>query len=155
PDGAAIAYLATDAPSDDEEKKTKAKRDEKVVDRDFKMAHLWTIELQSKKATRLTEGPFTLSDPRFSPDGKEIAVVRRPTPKADDGDLADGVIVARSGGATRVLYENGGSDSQPRWSPDGKQIAFVSRDGKLPSHGNPRLMIVSASGGAARAVTGD
>ncbi len=153
PDGKTIAYLATDAPSEDDEKKTKAKDDERVIDKDFKMTHLWTIDLATKKATRLTEGAFTLSDPQYSPDGNSIAMVRRPTPKADDGSLADILIVPASGGAPRVLFDNNGPDSQPRWSPDGKQLAFVSRDGKLSAHGNPLLMLIPASGGAAKALT--
>ena len=153
PDGKTIAYLATDAPSDDEEKKTKAKDDERVVERDFKMTHLWTIDVESKKSVRVSEGAFTLSDARYSPDGKEIAAVRRPTPKADDGDQADVVIFPTAGGAPRVLHENSGSDTQPRWSPDGKQLAFVSRDGKLSTHGNPLLMVIPSAGGTARALT--
>lgn len=153
PDGKSIAYLATEAPSDDEEKKTKAKDDERVIDRDFKMAHLFTIDVESRKSARLTEGPFTLADPRFSPDGKQIAVVRRPTPKADDGDLSDVLIVPAAGGSPRLLFENSGADSSPRWSPDGSQIAFVSRDGELSPHGYSLLMLISAGGGAARALT--
>jgi dipeptidyl aminopeptidase/acylaminoacyl peptidase len=155
PDGKTIAYLSADVPSEDEEKKTKAKDDERVVDKDLRMTHLWAIDVETKKATRLTEGAFTLGDPQFSPDGKEIAAVRRPTPKADDGSLADVVIVPAKGGAPRVLFENSGSDTQPRWSPDGKQIAFVSRDGKLSPHGNPLLLVIAAGGGAPKALTGD
>jgi dipeptidyl aminopeptidase/acylaminoacyl peptidase len=155
PDGTQVAYLAAEAPSEDEEKKTKAKDDEKVVDRDLKMTHLWTIDLEGRKATRLTEGEFTLSDPQWSPDGTQIAVVRRPTPKADDGDLSDVLIVPAAGGAARLLLSNSGPDTQPRWSPDGKQIALVSRDGTLPMHGNALLMVIPASGGAPRALTDD
>lgn len=145
PDGKTIAHLATEPLSEEEDKKTKAKDDERVIDRDLKMAHLWTVDVDTKKATRLTEGDFTLADARFSPDGREVAVVRRPTPKADDGDLADVLIVPVAGGAMRVLVENAGADTSPRYSPDGKQSAFVSRDGKLSPHANPLLMVVSTT----------
>lgn len=155
PDGKSIAYVASEPPSDEEEKQAKAKDDERVVDRDIRMAHLWTIDVATKAARRLSEGAFTLSDPQFSPDGEQIAAVRRPTPKADDAGKADLVIVPAGGGPARVLYLNEGSDTQPRWSPDGKSIAFVSRDGKLSPHGNPLLMVIAAAGGVPHAVSDD
>jgi dipeptidyl aminopeptidase/acylaminoacyl peptidase len=155
PDAKAIAYVATDAPTDEEEKKTKAKNDEKVVDKDPKMAHLWTIDLDTKKATRLTEGGFTLADPQWSPDGSAIAAVRRPTPRADDDQLSDVVIVPRAGGPLRVLFANDGPDTAPRWSPDGKSIALLTREGKRPQPGYSSLAVVAAAGGTLRLLTGD
>lgn len=154
PDGtAAIAYLAPDAPSEEEEKKQKAKDDERLIDKDFKVVHLWKVTLADKKPVRLSEGSFSLSDPQWSPDGREIAVVRYPTPKADDQRLSDILIVPAGGGAPRLLYANDGPDSAPRWSPDGKQIAFLSRDGKLPLPGTSSLYVIPAEGGSPKRIT--
>jgi dipeptidyl aminopeptidase/acylaminoacyl peptidase len=153
PDSAAIAYLTADSPSEEEEKKTKAKDDERVIDQDFKWAHLFKVTLADRKAVRLTEGSFTLSNPQWSPDGTEIAVVRHPTPKADDGRLSDILIVPVAGGPPRELYSNQGPDMAPRWSPDGKHIAFLSRDGNLPSPGTSSLYVIAAAGGAAKRLT--
>ena len=152
-DATAITYLAADAPSEEEEKKEKAKDDERVIDEDFKMVHLWKVTLADKKAVRLTEGAFTLSDPQWSPDGREIAVVRNPTPKPDDGRLSDILIVPAAGGTPRILYANDGPEGSPRWSPDGKQIAFLSRDGKLPLPGTSSLYVIPAQGGSAKQIT--
>ena len=147
PDGAWIAALSADAPSEDEEKRTKAKDDERVVDQDFRMTHLHRIEVATKETKRLTEGAFTLSDARISPDGAEIAAVRRPTPKADDGSASDIVVVPSTGGAPRLLFENSGADSSPRYSPDGRTLAFLTRDGKLPRTGTDAIALIPRAGG--------
>jgi len=153
PDGTWIAALSADTPSEDEEKRTKAKDDERVVDQDFRMTHLHRIEVATKETKRLTEGAFTLSDARISPDGTEIAAVRRPTPKADDGSASDVVIVPAAGGAPKVLFENTGADSSPRYSPNGQAIAFLTRDGKLPRTGNDGIAIIPRGGGAITRLT--
>lgn len=153
PDGTWIAALSADAPSEEEEKKTKAKDDERVVDQDHRMTHLHRIDVVSKETKRLTEGAFTLSDVRISPDGMEIAVVRRPTPKADDGSASDIVLVEAAGGPPKLLFENSGSDSSPRFSPDGKTIAFLTRDGKLPRTGTNSIALLPRAGGAITKLT--
>ncbi len=153
PDGTWIAALSADTPSEDEEKRSKAKDDERVVDQDFRMTHLHRIEVATKETKRLTEGAFTLSDARISPDGTEIAAVRRPTPKADDGSASDIVIVPAAGGAPKVLFENSGADTSPRYSPNGQTIAFLTRDGKLPRTGNDAIGIIPRGGGAITRLT--
>ncbi|MBX7185599.1 MAG: S9 family peptidase [Vicinamibacteria bacterium] len=153
PDGSWIAALSADAPSEDEEKRTKAKDDERVADQDFRMTHLHRIDVATRDTKRLTEGAFTLSDARISPDGAEIAAVRRPTPKADDGSASDIVIVPSTGGAPRLLFENSGADSSPRYSPDGRTIAFLTRDGKLPRTGSDSVAVIPRAGGAITRLT--
>ena len=152
-DGTWIAALSADAPSEEEEKRTKAKDDERVADQDFKMTHLHRIDVSTKETKRLSEGAFTLSDARISPDGTEIAAVRRPTPKADDGSASDIVIIPSAGGPARLLFENSGTDSSPRFSPDGKTIAFLTRDGKLPRTGTDSIALIPRAGGAITRLT--
>ena len=152
-DGSWIAALSADTPSEDEEKRTKAKDDERVADQDFRMTHLHRIDAATKETKRLTEGAFTLSDPRVSPDGAEIALVRRPTPRADDGSASDIVLVPAAGGVPKVLFENTGTDSSPRFSPDGKTLAFLTRDGKLPRTGADSIAIIPRAGGAVTRLT--
>ena len=62
PDGTWIAALSVDVALEDEEKRTKAKDDERVADRDFKMTHLHRIDVAAKTAKRVTEGAFTVED---------------------------------------------------------------------------------------------
>ncbi len=120
---------------------------------DHRMTHLHRIDVMSRETKRLTEGNFTLADAGISPDGTEIAAVRRPTPKADDGSGSDIVLIPAEGGAPRVLFENSRTDTSPRFSPDGKTIAFLTRDGKLPRSGTNTLAIIPRAGGVPTRLT--
>jgi eukaryotic-like serine/threonine-protein kinase len=74
-----------------------------------------------------TPGPLAIySDPRFSPDGKSIAVTVN-DPRSGGNDIW--IFPVASGQPTRVTF--GPSDYWPVWSPDGKQIAYaVDEKGK-------------------------
>ena len=67
--------------------------------------------------------PAVYSDPRFSPDGKSIAVTIRDSRSG----TADIWIVPVAGGPpTRITF--GPEDYWPVWSPDGKEIAYGVRE---------------------------
>ena len=152
PDGNRIAYVAQQEPSSEEEKKQKDKDDAQVIDKNFKFSRIWIIDVNTKKASEVVKGEYTASDPQWSPDGRSIAFVTHPTPKADDGSLSDISIIDVASGRQRKLIENDGPDNAPRWSPDGRQIAFLSRDLRSGEIGQQRLMIVSIEGGTPREV---
>lgn len=159
-DSKRIAYVAQRALTEAEEKKQKDKDDAQVVDANFRFSHLWLIDANSgasggerAKAVEIVKNDWVVSDPQFSPDGKRVSFITNPTPKADDGSLSDIYIANADGsGSPRKLYENAGPDAGARWSPDGKWISFSSRDAKMGTLGFQRLYIISAEGGAPRAV---
>jgi dipeptidyl aminopeptidase/acylaminoacyl peptidase len=82
-----------------------------------------------------------LSDPRVSPDGREIVFVRRATDLEADKGRTDLWKVGVDGGPTVRLTTHEASDANPRWSADGSEIYFLSsRSGssqvwKLPAGG--------------------
>jgi len=155
PDGKKIAFTARDPLSEEDEKKKKEKDDAVVVDEKFQMSHLWNFEIASKKASRLTEGEFTVSDFRWSPDSKTIAYVSRPNTKVDESWNSDIWVVALDNPEPKKLFENPGPDSSPRWSPDGKAIAFASNPHTKTSTWYSKLHLIPASGGGARVLLED
>lgn len=154
-DGRRIAFVSQQELSPDEEKKQKEKDDVLVVDKNFKFSRVWVIDVDTRKARELVKSDYVASDPRWSPNDREIAYATVPTPKADDGTLSDMWVVEVESGKARKLVENEGPDTNPRWSPDGKEIAYLSRDLKGGLLGQTRLTIVPAGGGASRTVTTD
>jgi dipeptidyl aminopeptidase/acylaminoacyl peptidase len=150
PDGGRIAYVAQRDPTPEEEKKQKEKDDPIVVDQNFVAGRLWIHDLRTGKATELVKGEFQIQDPQWSPNGREIAFVTAPTPKADDGRFTDILIADASTGATRKLVENPGPDVAPRWSPDGAAIAFLTKGPKNAGVLQSKLAVVSPNGGAPR-----
>ncbi len=152
PDGKTIAFVAVRPPTAIEEAKEKGKDDAIVVDRDFRMSWLWTIDVATKKTVELAKGDFQIGEARWSPDGSRIALVATPTPKADDGSRSDIQIVTVATGERRKLIENAGPDNAPRWSPDGRWIAYLTRGDTLGAFGQQRLTIVPSEGGRPRPV---
>lgn len=152
PDGKSLLLTAQDQPSKDEEQKKKDKDDTLLIDQNIKMTHLWLWDADKKEAKRLTEGNWTASDPRWSPDGKQISYTARPTPKADDGDITDIWVLTVAGGEKRKLVGSDAPDSNARWSPDGKWIAF---NGTAQAGGvyESDLFVIPASGGTPRNLT--
>ena len=143
PDGTQIAFLSRDPLTDEEKKQKKQKDDTIVVDEKFRWVHLWVWDTESGEARRITEGDFTVSDPRWSPDGKSIAYVTRPNTKLDDTWNSDVWVVDVESGDSRKLHENPGTDSSPRWSADGEWIAFATKPDLKTNTNYSKLALVS------------
>jgi dipeptidyl aminopeptidase/acylaminoacyl peptidase len=147
PDGTKVLFVSEDPLSEDEKKKKKKKDDAEVVDEKFRMSHLWFYDIEEKKAVRLTQGDFTVSDAHWSPDVKEIVYVSRPTPHVDDSWKSDIWVVDLESRTPRKIYENPGRDSSPRWSPDGKTLAFASDPHIGTNTWYSKLYLIPAEGG--------
>ncbi len=89
----------------------------------------------------------SLTDPRWSPDGKHILFVK--THINEDHTYASNLFLYDQESEELNQWTYGDKRvSAPRWSPDGKKVAFVSN-----RSGKNQLYVLPVSGGEARQVT--
>jgi dipeptidyl aminopeptidase/acylaminoacyl peptidase len=164
PDAKFIAYITRDTPKDknDREKRRKDRFDTIVVDSDFSFSHLWTINVDSREKKRLTEGNFSVSDPKWSPNGASIAFVMSKSGSQESSFIdisedrnTDIYMIPAGGGSPRQLTTNPGPDSNPEWSPDGKLIAYTSNPEQKSWAEKTDAMVISPDGGSPRNLTKD
>jgi Tol biopolymer transport system component len=145
PDGSKIAYTKQDSESKKEKSKKDRYGGFGVEGQEFKLNHLWIVPFNldsifnagwlpcytSKqdsakkgdpcyslpKATRLTEGEFTVSGFEWKPDGKQIAFTRQPDPQINSGIHSDIAIVNIADKKITIVISNPSSDYFTEWSP--------------------------------------
>ncbi len=81
---------------------------------------LWSVPREGGEARRLTTGPGIESNPKFSPDGSQVAFTGE-----YDGNI-DVYVVPAAGGVPKRLTWHPGADLVQGWTPDGKKILFAS-----------------------------
>jgi dipeptidyl aminopeptidase/acylaminoacyl peptidase len=90
----------------------------------------------------------SISDPRFSPDGRWLAYVRTQMEQVTNGYKSSIWLAPCLGGRPRQFTCGDARDSAPRWSPDGCWIAFVSTRGD--ADGKAQIYLIPTDGGEAR-----
>lgn len=125
PDGTRIAYLTPDTVSREEEAKLRRRDDAKVYEEDFRLNHLWVIDVRTKEARKVTSGAFTVRGaPSWSPDGTRLAFDASPTPMIRD-ERRDAYIVDIASLALDRISTASDVESTPQFSPDGRTVAFT------------------------------
>ncbi|MEL7199412.1 MAG: S9 family peptidase [Pseudomonadota bacterium] len=89
------------------------------------------------------------TDPQISPDGKQIAYVRRANDIMTDGVKSTIWLIDVASGAETPLIAGEGSHFSPRWSEDGSKLAYIS----TASGGGPELHVRWMKTGASANVT--
>ncbi len=149
PDGAMLAFLATDPkPAVDEELADKGFK-ALVYEESRKNTRVWMLDLETGKALA-HDLPGTASKLAWALDGKHYAVALAPTPSVDDGYLARDIFVVDTEKAS-VRNQLGlvGKLKDFAWSPDGKRIAYIAGENiNDPSPG--RIYMISSQGGERR-----
>ncbi len=74
----------------------------------------------------------SVSDPRISPDGKNIIYVRNFADIMSDKRYSNLWMISFDGSDHRPLTTGNFNDNTPRWSPDGKQIIYISNRNGVP-----------------------
>ncbi len=100
---------------------------------------LWTVPREGGEARRLTTGPGVEANPKYSPDGTQIAFTGE-----YDGNV-DVYIVPAPGGVPRRLTWHPSADTTLGWTPDGRKILFTSDRTSYSRFS--RLFTVSMDGG--------
>jgi len=140
PDGAAIAYAASDA---DPKKHGAARFEDAFVfttepitaRKRPKPVHLFVVDAGGGRATQLTTGPASVaageakSTLSWSPDGKRIAFVLSPNAILNDADRAHVDVVDVATKKLSQLTTHAGYESDPLFSPDGKHVVYLHSEG--------------------------
>ena len=117
---------------------------------------IWTVPTGGGEAKQLTTDTGRDRQPRFSPDGKQIAFVSKRGPDPDRSHDSNVFVVEAKAGATpRQLTTYTGEDGgRPVWSPDGSTIAYLQSDeAKWYAYDQTKLALIPAAGGTARLLT--
>src|SRR5262245_4977966 len=69
------------------------------------------------------------ADPQISPDGTQVAYVRRSADIMTDQFYSNLWLVSYDGRSHRPLTSGHRHDASPRWSPDGARLLFLSDEG--------------------------
>lgn len=149
PDGRQIAYTTPDTLSRDAEARTRRRDDAKVYEDEFRLNHLWVIDVATKQARKVTSGAYTVRGaPSWSPNGAQLAFDASPTPMIRD-QRRDAYVVEIASGRVDKISTNADVQSTPQFSPDGRTLAFTIlphewkpyADGVMPrTLGNDRLV---------------
>lgn len=94
-------------------------------------------------------GLTVAADPQISPDGRQIAYVRRTNDIMTDAAVSSIWLVDASSGSQTPLVTGEGSHTSPRWSPDGTRLAYVSTE----SGGGPQLHVRWMASGVSANIT--
>jgi dipeptidyl aminopeptidase/acylaminoacyl peptidase len=163
PDGKKLLYIArveekTETPEEKMEDvmwitKLRYKMDE-IGYYPYTRPHVFIADLKSGKVEQITKGPYDVSSPTWSPNGKQIAYVANPE-NSDYTRMRD-IYVHTIGGKAHKITKSNSIITSVSWAPNGKSLAFTGRtppDIEYPPYSNTDIFIVPVEGGDPRNIT--
>jgi Tol biopolymer transport system component/imidazolonepropionase-like amidohydrolase len=106
------------------------------------LGDLFTMPITGGQATQLTSGMAFDAQPRFSPDGTQVAFT-------SDRSGGQNIWVIATDGLDTIQVSRGAANraEQPEWTPDGKYIVASMGMGNFRFGGSPTLRIFHIDGG--------
>lgn len=149
PDGERLAFLATDAPPEKLEALAEKGFNASVYEESVLPTKVWMLTLNDDDA-EASALPIagSVSELRWSPDSKRLAVAVAPTPLTDDNLIGrDLHVVDAKSGQTRQKLGHEGKLGLFDWSPDGRRIAYIGGENiNDPREGRVYLAATGADG---------
>ncbi|HXD74206.1 MAG TPA: LpqB family beta-propeller domain-containing protein, partial [Vicinamibacterales bacterium] len=156
PDGTTIYFVAGDPQTPEERERERVKDDLVKFEENYRMRHLWSVDVASGAEKQLTTGKLTVASFRLSRDGSKIVLERSTTPYTDDAHLGEVWITDASGANAVQITRNNVEENQPELSPDNSQVLFLANtNAKFEPDYNGALFLVPASGGAPKLAAPD
>ncbi|MNO89820.1 Prolyl tripeptidyl peptidase precursor [compost metagenome] len=119
-------------------------------------SHLFVLELDSGRITRVTKGAWEITAPAWSPDGESLSFISKRVHDARmDADLlhfADVYTVWHGGSDPVKITPSSLLVNQFVYSPDGQQLTLIASDRKFGSSSHNRLYTVPVAGGTPKQV---
>jgi Tol biopolymer transport system component/DNA-binding winged helix-turn-helix (wHTH) protein len=103
---------------------------------------IYVLRIGDLEAIRLTSHPAADKSPAWSPDGRQIALIRR------TGSKGEVLLISPAGGTEQRVVETEGTSVA--WSADSQTLAFIDRAAGEDVHS---IFLVPAAGGPKRQVT--
>ena len=125
PDGKRIAFTTSDTLTREAAAKVRRKDDPKVFEGDLRLHHLWVVDVETRRATKVTSGEYTVRGASWSRDGNTIAFDASPTTLIRD-ERRDAYIVDVNSKQLDRLTTTSDVESTPQFSPDGRTLAFTT-----------------------------
>ncbi len=148
PDGARIAFLAPDDPTDEDERREKERDDADVYGGRWPYNRLQLLDLATGAITTLPTGDMHVFECAWSPDSATIAYFARPTPELEENHRAALFAIPIAGGNPRRLCDAIGG-SNLAWGISeaiGDMLVFAAPHEPLPQCSST-IWAVSADGG--------
>lgn len=123
-DGKALAYVAADPKTAQQQADAVTKRDQMVIDDKGELGRLWLMDAAGDQPRRIAIEGRNIAEARWSPDGKRLSArVADSTGLNDYFYHSDVIIIDAASGMARTLMREASGPGE--WSPDGKRLAFA------------------------------
>ena len=129
-DGSRIFFVASHERSAEEKKEIEDGYDAIFVDEgpngqtNGQWNDLWSLDVATKEATRLTEREHRIGSFAVSPDGRRVAFTSRTENRRNQGNHAEIQLLDVESKAIRTLTDNQAPEGRLLWAPDGRRLAY-------------------------------